>query len=241
MWTYELVIKPKFFAETKQLVEKLNKIPDVKVEIIKTKLNLIVFISAKNLHKIKESVLTNVAFFIVNTYKNYYFKNLLKSQNLPQLHLACLSKALTLFDIESDIFLTLTQILPSGKLFVESFYVFRLAKLRAKWQEFGYVCNLNSQLLYNSEIYVEFLKFLYSCIIPQIDEVNVYIEEREFIILDKNKSQLTAPLSLKDEMGLITNLIYLAPKNVNLHCINEISNKTFKRLYYIFNKKINLI
>ncbi len=241
MWNYKLKIKPKFSNECKDLIKRLNNIPDLKIIQQINKSEIEINITAKNIHKIKESVMTNIAFFIVNTYKNQFFYNVLKNQKMPQIHILCLCKALTIFDIENDIFLTLNELPSSGTLVVESFYVFKMAKIRAKWQEFANLSSLDSPMLSNSEIYVEFLKFLYNCIVPQIDEVHVYVKAKEFMLMDKNKKELMPKCDVLDELTLVTNLIFLAPKQVNLHCINSISNKTFKTLYYIFNKKINLV
>ena len=42
-------------------------------------------------------------------------------------------------------------------------------------------------------------------------------------------------------MGLITNLVLLAPQNINIYCVDKMSEQTFKTLYYLFDKKINLL
>ncbi len=241
MWNYNLIINPKFKKQTMELSQKLNNISGTQSKLEKNKEYINLTISANNVHKIKETILTNIAYFIVDIYKSEFFYNTLKNQPLPKTHKECLCKALTLFDIETDIFLTLTQLTEKDRVVVDSFYVFKMGKLRQKWQEFANVSCLNSPMLKNSDIYVEFLKFLYNCIIPQTEVVNVYIKSTEFVFTDANSNTLISPINLQDEIGLITNLIYLAPKVVNLHCINQISNKAFKALYYIFNKKINII
>lgn len=243
MWTYKLIINNfNQNDELNKLIKKLENIEDFGISIVPEKDRQIITFSARDVHKVKESVLTNIAYYIIKEHKFNFFYNQIKKQNLPDIHIKSLSKALTLFDIESDIYLTLNLLPPTGTVVVNSFYMFKMGKLRDKWQEFINVTNLNSPIMLNQEIYIEFLKFLYSAIPCQYEEVNVLIDEsNKFSLTDKNNNVLMPEVCLDDELSLVTNLIFLAPKTINLHCINCISNKTFKTLYYIFNKKINFM
>ena len=126
-------------------------------------------------------------------------------------------------------------------IIVPSFNTFKLGKLRLKWQEFVYVTNLNGDYLINKEIFIEFLKFLIKSIQPQTKVVNIKTDLTKFLFFDEQDHLMQGQIDLKDEMGLITNLVLLAPRNINIHCSDKVSDKTFKTLYYLFDKKINLL
>jgi len=115
-----------------------------------------------------------------------------------------------------------------------------LSKIKHRWQEFVVVTNLNGNYLLNYEVFVEFLKFLISAIQPKTNVVNLKSDLKKFLFFDDKNNLITCRVDLKDEMGLITNLVLLAPQNINIHCMNNLSDKTFKTLSYLFDKKINL-
>ena len=100
--------------------------------------------------------------------------------------------------------------------------------------------NLNGDYLINKEIFIEFLKFLIKSIQPQTKVVNIKTDLTKFLFFDEQDHLMQGQIDLKDEMGLITNLVLLAPRNINIHCSDKVSDKTFKTLYYLFDKKINL-
>mgnify|MGYP004560443989 CR=1 FL=1 len=114
-------------------------------------------------------------------------------------------------------------------------------KIKNKWNEFSTITNLNSNHLLNYEVFVEFLKFLINSIQPRLYVINIKCDVNKYLFYDNNNVVVAKNIDLSDEIGLITNLVFLAPKNINIYCINQVSNKTFKTLYYLFDKKINLI
>lgn len=241
-WNYEIILNKNMLnGEREELLSKISNFENVKVEEKEIGGQYIIKITTLNFHKIKESILTNIAYFLVKLYKQKYFQTALKHLPLPATHISALSRALTLFDIESDIFYTLNILPTEGKLITDSFFGFKMTKLKDKWNEFVNVTNLNSPYLANKEIYIEFLKFLYSVIEPQCEEVNVFYNINSIELMDDKNHKLSENIDVNDEISLITNLIILAPNTINLHCIDCISSKTFKTLYYIFNKKINLL
>ena len=177
----------------------------------------------------------------MKTYKSKYFFKNIKLGFLPNEHREALINALIMFDIDSDIYYVLLDLKESTTIIVESFGQFRLRKLTNKWKEFVFIANLNGSTLINYDIFIEFLKLLITSIQPKANVVSLKSDLTNFLIVDDKNHLVAGSIDLKDEMGLITNLVLLAPRNINIYCVGQVSDKTFKTLYYLFDKKINLL
>ena len=189
----------------------------------------------------RELILEALSNAIVVNYKTKYFDNSLNVSFLPQQHRDALIKALVLFDVESDIFYVLNAIENYQTINIESFDKFILSKIKHKWQEFAFITNMNGNYLLNYDVFIEFLKFLISSIQPKTNVINLKSDLTKYLIFDDKNNIIDCMVDLQDEMGLITNLVLLAPQNINIHCADKMSEQTFKTLYYLFDKKINLL
>jgi len=228
------------FDNLEQAVEFINKLRNIKkIEYHIEKQNNQIEVSGEN-EFCRELILEILSDSIVKNYKTDYFNSNIKLPFLPVEHREALIKALVLIDIESDIYYVLNKIEKYSTLNLNSFNVFVLSKIKHRWQEFVVVTNLNGNYLLNYEVFVEFLKFLISAIQPKTNVVNLKSDLKKFLFFDDKNNLITCRVDLKDEMGLITNLVLLAPQNINIHCMNNLSDKTFKTLSYLFDKKINL-
>ena len=69
----------------------------------------------------------------------------------------------------------------------------------------------------------------------------VFYNGKNFELLDENNNIICFNNTNNPEANLISGLISLAPKTINLHCAGMLSDNTFKIIYYIFNKKVNLL
>ena len=92
-----------------------------------------------------------------------------------------------------------------------------------------------------SETFLELLKFLIDTIIPRHRSIDVFYNGKNFELLDENNNIICFNNTNNPEANLISGLISLAPKTINLHCAGMLSDNTFKIIYYIFNKKVNLL
>lgn len=228
------------FDNLDQAVEFINKLRNIKkIEYHIEKQNNLIEVSGEN-EFCKELILEILSDSIIKNYKTDYFNKNIKLPYLPAEQRDTLIKALVLFDIESDIYYVLNKIEKYNILNLNSFNFFVLSKIKQKWQEFVIITNLNGNYLLNYEVFVEFLKFLISSIQPKTNVVNLKSDLTKFLFFDDKNNLITCRVDLKDEMGLITNLVLLAPQNINIHCMDNLSDKTFKTLYYLFDKKINL-
>lgn len=229
------------FEKLDEVGDFVNKVRNVKkIEYHIEKQDHQIFLQGDSEYA-KELVLEILAESIVNIYKNEYFAKNIKLSFLPNDHKETLVKALVLLDIESDIYYVLSTIEEYHTIIIPSFHEFKLSKLRSKWNEFVFITNLNGNYLLNYEVFIEFLKFLINSIQPKTNVINLKSDLSKFLFFDDKNNLITCRVDLKDEMGLITNLVLLAPRNINIHCSGQVSDKTVKTLYYLFDKKINLL
>lgn len=229
------------FDKLEQAGEFINKLRNIKkIEYHIEKQNNQISVNGNNEFS-RELTFEILSETIISIYKTEYFNKHIKLSFLPQEHKDALIKALVMFDIESDIYYVLTSIEKFSTIILASFNEFLLNKIKHKWQEFVIIANINGNYLLNYDVFIEFLKFLINSIQPKTKVVNLKSDLSKFLLFDDKNNLVTCRVDLKDEMGLITNLVLLAPRNINIHCIDKVSDKTFKTLYYLFDKKINLL
>lgn len=177
---------------------------------------------------------------IVLFYKEQFFKNHINLNYLSDQFKTAFIKCLVLFDFEEDYIIAFNELELINAINLDSFFHFKLKQLKNKWQQLLYVLNSNSTFL-ESEALLDLLKFLISSIKPKRESVDVYFNGVKFVLSDENNNILMFNNSESAELSLISGLITLAPKTINLHCAGVLSNNTFKIIYYVFNKKVNLL
>lgn len=200
--------------------------------------------SEENKAKIVKNINKSIIDIIIYIYKENYFIQHLNTQKLNELLKNALLKALVLFDVDTDREIIKDKLKYNKRINLDSFYHFQLNSLKLKWKEIINLANENSCYFFECDTFLDLLKFLISAIEPKNEEVSVYYNGSDFTLLDEHQKKINNKLvnSTNDkELDLITTLITLAPTQINLHCINSMSNKTFKVLYYIFDKKVNLL
>lgn len=219
-----------------EFVNKLRKINDLEyyVEENNNKLRIIC-----NNDIIKESFLNILAYEIITTYKSQFLKKYIQLSFLKEEHVDSLINALVMFDIDSDIYYVINKLEKFSYINLNSFDIFILSKIKPKWNEFVLVTNFNGNNLLNHDIYIEFLKFLINSIQPKNYRIGLKYDFNNIIIVDDN-NMIVCRVEQNDEIGLITNLVLLAPQNIDIHCVDKVSDNTFKTLLYLFDKKINL-
>lgn len=239
-----------FFIETNQndvkhlsYIEKSIKFKNVNVITALNNNSLSIACEEKFKLKIIEKLKRIIAESIVLIYKEKYFLNMLNLENLSAEFKTAFVKCLILFDFEEDFFEVLNKLELNYGLVLDSFYKFKLKNLQLKWEQIASVC-ANNTLFLESETFLEMLKFLISSTTPKRKSIDVYFNGSNFVLADENNNIIVFNEALKTnniELELISGLITLAPKTINLHCAGMLTNNTFKIIYYIFNKKVNLL
>ncbi|MDD4211509.1 MAG: sporulation protein YtxC [Clostridia bacterium] len=191
------------------------------------------------LKKILDEVLSEL---FVTDYKERYLKSNLTLTNIDEISLKAFIKALVCFDKEYDKNFVIQKLNYSGTLYIQSFFAFKLKSLKQKWKDICELTNDNSMFLKTEGIFLELLKFLIKNLKIKEKTVNIIYKNNTYKFLDENnkKIKLQNELNEEEEIFLITNLITLNPKAINLYCDSSIKVKTLNLLNELFGSKITL-
>ncbi len=173
---------------------------------------------------------------VCNFYKERYLTENLHLPLHESISLMAFKKALINFDKETDFYLISKNLTFEKNLHLDSFYHFKLKALRDKWAELVALANENSDYLVSSDAFFDLLKFLIDNLEVCEDEINVFEEENGYIISPQSEDLPNESLS---QEGLISSLIELSPKKINLFCKNDDDN-TAGFLSKIFEERINI-
>ena len=146
-----------------------------------------------------------------------------------------------MFDKECDREEIKSVLILNRQINLDGFYYFKLGFMRDKWGDILNIVKDNS-FSGDSENFLELLKFLVNNIDSRIPMINVYYKNNKFIILDNKNKQIKDKENIENvEASLISQLIELSPQIINFYCSKFLSKSTFKVIYFVFNKKLNLI
>lgn len=239
MWEFTIVGNNKLNIYLKNIEYGLKQ-QSFKVVCSLNKNSLSIACDNKNKPKLENVIKKLLSETIVLFFKEDYYNKHLNLQCLGQQLRNALIKCLCLLDFNeecSDVSLKLNFI---SLINLESFFLFKLKHLKLKWHEIISVFE-NDFVFIESEVFLDVLKFLIESIAPKCGVVDVYYSAEKFVITDEDNNVLVFNNSANVEINLITGLITLSPQNINLHCAGALSNTAFKMIYYIFNKKVNLL
>ena len=184
-----------------------------------------------------------IADIITTDFKlDYINKNL----HLPihnQLNLDALKKALVVFDRETDRYIVTHNLKLKEKFVVESFYEFRLRQLRNKWQELIKLANENASYLLCNDTFIDLLKFLIENIEISTGCINVVKENDYYKICDENFNEIEQERNDKEnnEAFLITSIINLSPKRINIYCDENENSSALTLLSQIFSNRVVIL
>lgn len=173
---------------------------------------------------------------ICNFYKEEFLDKNLHIPTHEKMSLTAFKKALINFDKETDFYIISKNLHLDKTLFLDAFYDFRLSALRDKWNELVMLANDNSDYLIGDEAFFDLLKFLIDNLEIGENEISVFEKENGYTIKLPDRSDMFCE-SLTNE-GLISTLIELSPKKINLYCNREDATANF--LSKIFEKRINV-
>ncbi len=246
MWEFSILIDKEDAIYLKYIDKKLSRLRNILV-MVKCNQNDYVNLSIACEEKYKEKVVKHikmaVADLIILIYKEKYYLSRLQFKSIGDVCEKALIKALFLFDLEDDRETILHYLKLDKTLVVKSFFDFQLMELKEKWNNIINLAQENNYYFFDTEIFLEILKFLVASIPHKHDEISVSYSGKEFIFLD-GKSQMINkddfPESMSSEIGLVSNLIFLSPRKINILCLDNISKTTFNIIYNVFNQTINL-
>lgn len=147
-------------------------------------------------------------------------------------------QALLLFDRETDRYLVGKYLTLSNKLHLDGFFNFKLKALREKWQELINIANDNQLYLCSNETFIELIKFLVDNIEIRNDVINI-VENGDNITIT-NAEFLTINENCYTEK-LVSSLIELCPKCINIYCSDKIPNNVTKLICQLFEKRVKFL
>jgi hypothetical protein len=184
-------------------------------------------------------------------YKLEYIEKNLKLHIKEKVYLDAFEKALIAFDRETDKYLILHSLKIDKNIFIDSFYNFKLRQLRAKWQELIKLANENASYLLCNDTFIELLKFLIDNIEISTGLINVVKKEENFLLCDEKFNLIDLETeglcSLKrieegnSEIDLITSLIALSPRKINIYCSQYENDSTLTLISQIFGTRVAIL
>ena len=182
-------------------------------------------------------------YFICEDFKLSYLEEHLNLPNLDEISKRAFIQALLSFDKESDKYIIESFLHLEKSIDIETFFYFKLAPLREKWKELVQIANDNKAYLSSNETLVELLKFLVDNLELKNDIINLTQKNGKVMFFDINFNLLKQnDLDEKDiDSTIISNLIALAPKSVNIYSSGNFNGNLIKLLKQIFDKRINFM
>lgn len=150
--------------------------------------------------------------------------------------------ALLFFDKETDKYIVCKYLDIKNKLNLSAFYNFKLTTLKEKWAELISIANENEIYLYSDDTFTELIKFLIDNIEVKSDVINIMSFEDSYAAFDNNFHIVkTENLLFNKEENIVTQLISMCPKNINIYCSEIIPAKLKKLICKLFEKRVKFI
>lgn len=191
----------------------------------------------------KHFVSNLVADIICEDFKLMYLEENLVLPNLDNMSKQAFIQALLSFDKEADKYIVQKTLDIENSIDIEACFFFKLPSLKAKWKELVQIANDNKGYLSSNETLVELLKFLVDNLEIKNDTINVLKEGNMVSFYDINLN-LIKQLNFDEtdiDSTIISMLIALAPKYVNIYSSEDFNSRLIKLLKQIFDKRINFL
>ena len=197
-------------------------------------INIVIAVPRENRQEAEIVLLRTITLAICNSFKEDFLNKHLFLPNQDEIGVTAFKKALINFDKETDYFLISKALNFDEFLYLESFYQFKLARLRDKWDELIRLANENRDYLVSTDAFNDLLKFLIDNLDICKDEIDVVEDEDGYHICEKGEKSL--PLS---SSALVSSLIDLSPQKINMYCKNE--NHATNLLKIIFDRRLTIL
>jgi hypothetical protein len=177
-----------------------------------------------------------------------------KNLNLPindEISLNAFKKALIAFDRDTDKYIISRNLRLEKSIYIDSFYQFRLKQLRNKWMELIKLANENASYLLCNDTFIDLLKFLIENIEISSGLVNVIKSDDGYKLCDEQFNEIDSEnetlchLNVENdngnEIGIITSLIALSPKKINVYCNEYENSPTLTLISQIFENRVSIL
>lgn len=248
MWEFCINISDKNILISKRIFLALKSFCNEYGGIVTTyercgKISILITCDECDSIRFKHYIKMQICDVICESFKLEYLKENLSLPNLDEISKNAFIQALLSFDKEADKYIIDRFLNLEDSIDIESFYFFKLASLRDKWKELVQIANDNKQYLSSNETLVELLRFLVDNLEFKNEAINLMKDTEKVLFYDVNfnllKENNTGDKDL--DSTIISYLISLAPKAVNIYSSEKFNDNLIRLLKQIFDKRINFL
>ena len=240
MWEYAVIVKNSneqiisyILSSSKIFVSKLGGVATLNREDEFS--HVVIGVDEKHKDKMQTFLSKCITRAICSFFKSDYLDKHLNIKIADKIGLLAFKKALINFDKETDYYIVSKNLVFENNLYLESFYDFRLKKLRDKWGELIDLANENKEYLISSDAFMDLLKFLIDNIDIVEEEIDIVEDDDGYRIFSGNEENSFEGLSNE---GLVSSVIEISPQKINLYCKKE--NSATQLLKQIYEQRVNL-
>ncbi|MBQ8522555.1 MAG: hypothetical protein IJ458_02685 [Clostridia bacterium] len=242
MWEFSLACNNK----NKHILEYINNcfcgdLPDCILTTFADKhFTYLLFASDDSISKIcKSKIKKCISTYIIDVYKYEYFtKKILKNQTLIN---QAYIKALTLYDVDTDMALIDSMLELNIQFYIDSFIHFKLKDLERMWQELCELITSNINYL-NRDMMIDVMRQFIATFDSSVTTLKIIIEKDGFVLyrIENNKQ----PVKLKDKAPAIDIVNYAMltnPKNIEIYGNINDNFSMISLLKSLYDDKVNVI
>lgn len=211
MWEFSLACSNK----NKHILDYINNcfcadLPDCMLTTYQDKhFTYLLFASDDNISKIcKSKIKKCISTYIIDVYKyEYFIKNILSNKNLIS---QAYVKALTLYDVDTDMALINSSLDIENQFFIDSFISFKMNDIIRMWQELCDLITSNINYL-NRDMMIDVMRQFIATFDNALITLKIIIENDGFVLykIENNKQ----PIKLKDKAPAIDVVNYTLLSN----------------------------
>ena len=197
-----------------------------------------------NLAIIKDEIVELVKKIIIDTIlkiaKTEFFIENIKFLSDDRTLNTFIISSLVMIEIDEEIDFIFNNFHIGKYINIRSFIAFKLFDFRDKWKYLCDYINNTFKTSFEEYVYVDFLKFLTDLQVPKYDILYLENNDKCLDFFDGARNKIKS-ISIKDEIGVIVNLIMYSPKKIIVNCLDKLSDKISNLMNYIFEEKVSFL
>lgn len=243
MWEFSLACETK----NKYILDYINNcfcgdLPDCMLTSFKDgKYTYLLFASDERIgeickSKIKHSIIT----YIIDVYKYDFFKKIIAKNRVNTLMLEAYIKALTLYDIDTDIALINDSFSLDRQFYIDSFLNFKMYDMLRIWKELCDLIVSNINFL-NSGMMIDVMKQFIATFNTNTSKLKIIIKKGGFVLYRVDDDQ--PPIKLKDkapDIDIINYILLANPKLIEIYGDTTNSFDVINLLKSLYEDKVVL-
>ena len=242
MWEFSLACNNK----NKDIIDYINNcfckdLPDCMLTTYQDEhFSYLLFASDESIKSICQAKIKHcVATYIIDIYKYEFFLNKIKGNN--NLVFKAYIKALTLYDVDTDIALINALLDADRQLHIDSFIQFKMPEIVRMWQELCELITSNSNYL-TREVMLDVMKSFISTYNQGATTLKILVEKDSFVLY--KLSDNSQPLKLKDRaeaLDIINYTLLSNPKHIEIYGDITRAFQIISLLKALYDDKVEVI